>query len=124
MNLAYQGRYEEAEVMIRKELSVDTLSPETHYYLGLVIASSGGDYKEALKELEIAMQSPTFANSRDEFARNLYRVILKRAYGDRNKELFITAASRLKTLDPEQAESVKVMEEMVKKGQWPAINFQ
>lgn len=124
LNLSYQGRNQEAESMLRKELVADPFSPETHYYLGIIIMVSGGDYKDALQQLEIAFQSPTFAGSRDEFVRNLYRTMIKRTYQERDKERFIIVAERLKTIDPGQATSVAKMEDMVKVGQWPAINFQ
>ena len=124
MNLSYQGRYKEAEDLLRKEIAVDPLSPETHYYLGVVLMAGRGDYKESLKELEIAMQSPTFTNTRDEFVKNLYSTMLKRTYQDHDKDRFLIVANRMQTLDPKQAEKLKQIEEVVKKGQWPIVNFQ
>ena len=124
LNLSYQNRIQEGITLLRKELAVDTLSPETHYYLGILLASSGSDYKESLKELEIAMQSPTFANTKEQFVIGLYRTMMKRAYEARDKERFLVIAKRLETIDPEQAENVKKVEAAVEKGQWPPINFQ
>jgi len=124
LNLSYQGRAQEAITLLRDELVVDSISPETHYYLGIVIMGSGGDYKEALRELEIAMQSSTLAGSRDEFVRNLYRAILRAAYEHRDKERFIIAAERLAVIDTEQSKNALLMKEMVEKGQWPAVDFQ
>lgn len=123
MNASYQNRYQQAIELLRKSLTMDSISPETHYYLGIILIASGGDYKEALKELEIAMQSPTFANSQNESIRNFYRTILRQAYQRRDKKSFMIAAKRLESIDPAQAESVKKMEVFVEKGQWPIIDF-
>ena len=124
LNLSYQGRAADALALIRKERAVDAFSPETHYYFGIMLAAAGGDYREVLPELESALSSPTFANARDEYTRNIYRTMLRSAYLDRNKEAFVTISNRLIIIDPDQAEKVKRMEAIVETGKWPSIDFQ
>lgn len=124
LNLSSQDRDAEAIKLLRDEIAVDPISPETHYYVSVVIMGGGGDYKEALTEIEIAMQSSSFAVSSNAGARNIYRAILKAAYDRRDKERFVLAAQRLEALDTEQSERIAEMREMVEKGQWPAVNFQ
>lgn len=125
VNLSYQNRFEEGIALLRKMLELDTLSPETCYYLGTLILSSGGDYKDSLNQMEKALQmSPTFANGQNESVRNAYRMFLRQAYQRRDKESFMIAVKRLEMLDPAQSESIKKMGAFVEKGQWPIINFQ
>ena len=122
-NLSFQGRTDEAIAVLRTVLTVDDVSPETHYFLGAILSEKGGDYREALKEMEIAMSSPTYINFRDEQTVNIYQLFLKRTYAARDKDNFLIVAKRLEIVDPEQAEMARQMEDMVRKGQWPAINF-
>ena len=122
-NLSFQGRTDEAIAVLRTVLTVDDVSPETHYFLGAILTEKGGDYREALKEMEIAMSSPAYINFRDEQTVNIYQLFLKRTYVARDRENFLIVAKRLEIVDPEQAEMARQMGDMVRKGQWPAINF-
>jgi len=123
-NLSFQGRVDEAIAVLRTVLTVDDVSPETHYFLGAILTEKGGgDYREALKEMEIAMSSPTYINFKDEQTVNIYQLFLKRTYAARDSENFLIVAKRLEIVDPPQAEMARQMGDMVRKGQWPAINF-
>lgn len=122
-NLAAQGRNDEATALLRNVLKVDDVSPETHYFLGAILAEQNRDYHEALKEIEIAMGNPAFANFKSEEVRNIYRIFLKRTYTAHDKVNFMIVTKRLEVLDPDQADTVRQMEAWVNKGQWPAINF-
>ena len=122
-NLSFQGRTDEAIAVLRTVLTVDDVSPETHYFLGAILSEKGGDYREALKEMEIAMSSPAYINFRDEQTVNIYQLFLKRTYAARDRDNFLIVVKRLEIVDPEQAEMARQMGDMVRKGQWPAINF-
>lgn len=122
-NLSFQGRVDEAIAVLRTVLTVDDVSPETHYFLGAILTEKGGDYREALKEMEIAMSSPAYINFKDDQTINIYSLFLKRTYAARDKENFLIAAKRLEYVDPSQVEQLKQMEALVEKGQWPVINF-
>ena len=125
LNLANQGRTQEGIDLLRASAREDNLSPETHYYLGLLLGVAGNqNYKVSLSELEIAMQSPTFANAKDANLKNAYQSFVRIAYQNRDKESFLTAITRLKSIDPEQAQTFQRVIDLVQKGQWPPINFQ
>lgn len=125
LNLAGQGRIQDGIKLLRQSIAVDPLSPETHFYLGLLLNVAGSqNYKEALGELEIAMQSPTFANATDANIKNAYQAFTRIAYQNRDKESFVTATTRLKAIAPEQAQMFQRVIDLVNKGQWPPINFQ
>ncbi|EKD24185.1 MAG: hypothetical protein ACD_81C00089G0021 [uncultured bacterium] len=124
LNYAYQGRSEEGIALLRKSLETDTLSPETHYYLAMLLLGDGQGYEEALKEMEIAMQSPVFSTTKNIMARDFYRTLLRQTYQARDKKAFIVAAKRLGSLDEEQGADIQRMVEYVEKGIWPTVNFQ
>lgn len=125
LNLTNQGRVQEGIALLRESMRTDSLSPETHYYLGLLLGVTGNqNYKASLSELEIALQSPTFANANDTNIKNAYQTFTRVAYQNRDRESFLTAVMRLKAMDPDQAQMFQRASDLVKAGQWPVINFQ
>ena len=125
LNLTNQGRIQEGIDLLKQSITTDNLSPETHYYLGLLLGVVGDkNYKESMNELEIAMDSPTFANSKDDMLKNSYRTFVRLAYQNRDRERFVKAATRLALLDASQADMLQRAIDVIKQGQWPPINFQ
>lgn len=123
LNYSYQNRTDEGIALLRKSIDTDSVSPETHYYLGLLLMTDTKQYKDAFTELEIAMQSLVFKNSKNESIRNSYRILLRRAYETRDKEMFMASAQRLQAIDTEQVDQIQKMSEYVEQGIWPVVNW-
>ena len=127
VDMAYQGRFDEAIELLRVSTKLNNNVPDSHYTLGIVLSYSGEkNYKEALDELEY------FFNMKSDFSLDIikynkepllrvYAQLSRYFYKNRDQANFITVLERIKDLSPENSEYIDKAIGFAKKGQWSLI---
>jgi tetratricopeptide (TPR) repeat protein len=125
VNLAYQGRYEEAWSFSDLTMSLDPSAAEANYYRGFLMAIQGtSDFDNILKNLEIG-----FNKKPELFVRNhkanveIYVMLLERFFVLKNKENFLIVSKRLKNNNYPGSSLIDEILSYVEKDIWPKVDF-
>jgi tetratricopeptide (TPR) repeat protein len=101
INLANQGRANEAVLLMRETVKYDTRPPEPHYFLGLVLFKQGDtSWIESLNEMEYSFNHGF--DPGQGLAKKIYEVWLRHFYEKKDVDNLLLVINRLTLLDSTQ----------------------
>lgn len=127
VNLAYQGRFDEAFSILDKIISLDRNIADSYYYYGLILWSKGKpNYISSLNYFEKTFDlDSSFYNKYRAKIEGVYTTFIRYFYEQKDKENFNKVANRLKSENyVDSAILDQILNYLNKTGIWPKVNFE
>ncbi len=114
INMANQGRADEAVALMRETVAYDTRPAEPHYFLGIMLFKHGeSHWDESLSEMEYSFDHGF--DPGQGLAKKIYERFLRFYYNKKDVGQFIIVAQRLSLLDKDQSAIYKQIIELTQK---------